>query len=180
MSTRKGLPPYSLWIALALTLGVTLWTSMSENEGAVDVAAPRASLAKAGQPAQTAKLFASGSTATTPADDFDMDHLQRPAAEDAVSNLFNIDTPEAQLAAQASQQEAPKAPEVPDLPFTYAGKLQDDGKLIVFLSKGNLNYTVREGDVIGKWQVARIAPPQMIMRYRPMNAEVPLMIGDIN
>jgi hypothetical protein len=179
MSTRKGLPPYSLWIALALTLGVTLWTSMSENEGAVDVAAPRASTAKASQPAQTAKLFASGSTASAQADDFDMDHLQRPATDDAVSNLFNIDIPEAQLAAQAAE-EVPDVPQVPELPFTYAGKLADDGKIIVFLSKGKLNYTVREGDVIGKWQVARIDPPQMIMRYRPMNADVPLMIGDIN
>ena len=71
-------------------------------------------------------------------------------------------------------------PQTPALPFIYAGKLVNNGQLTVFLSKGALNYTVREGDVIGKWQVKRIEPPQMIMSYRPLNTEVPMMIGDIN
>jgi hypothetical protein len=152
------------------------------------VAAPKINkVNKASQPATPAKVvtadhqvFASGSRGEEAADDdaLDIRKLSQRTSDEPIPNLFNLEMPEPPASAQAA--EAPPVPQTPALPFTYAGKLVNNGQLTVFLSKGALNYTVREGDVIGKWQVKRMEPPQMIMSYRPLNTEVPMMIGDIN
>ncbi|HWU35249.1 MAG TPA: hypothetical protein VN023_08455 [Methylovorus sp.] len=184
MSARTPFSRYAIWLALALTLGATAWTSISEPEAEVAVAAPKVN--KASQPATPAKVaadrqvFASGSRGEEAADDdaLDIRKLSQRTSDEPIPNLFNLEMPEPPASAQAA--EAPPVPQTPALPFTYAGKLVNNGQLTVFLSKGALNYTVREGDVIGKWQVKRMEPPQMIMSYRPLNTEVPMMIGDIN
>lgn len=182
MSERTPVSRYAIWLGLALTLGATVWTSISEPEA--DVASARPKVSKPGKPATAIKperqVFASGSRGEEAADNDELDirKLSQRTSDEPISNLFNLEMPEPPESAQA--QEAPPVPQTPALPFIYAGKLVNNGQLTVFLSKGALNYTVREGDVIGKWQVKRIEPPQMIMSYRPLNTEVPMMIGDIN
>ncbi|MCB4812278.1 hypothetical protein LG204_13230 [Methylovorus menthalis] len=180
MSERKPLSRYGIWIALALTIGATLWTSFTEPEPEVANITPRAYSHKPAPSKLGEQLFASGSRADDTSQDTDIDisRLAGRISDEPVGNLFGLDVPSMQQASQP--QEAAVIPQTPALPFTYAGKLVDNGKLIIFISEGNLNYTVREGDVIGQWRVKRIDPPRMIMSYRPLNTEVPMMIGDIN
>ena len=180
MSERTPLSRYGLWLALALTVGATLWSAFAQPEAEVAQAAPRAGKPPADKK-PAGQVFGSGSRAIeTGQDDASLDiaKLAQRTSDEPILNLFNIDKAEPALSEQA--QAAPPSPQAPVLPFTYAGKLVNNGQLTVFISEGNLNYSVREGDVIGPWQVKRMEPPRMIMSYRPMKIEVPMMIGDIN
>lgn len=179
MSERTPVSRYAIWLGLALTLGATVWTSINEPKAELATVTPKASKSVAAVKPER-QVFASGSRGEDATDDNELDirKLSQRTSDEPIPNLFNLDMPEPPASAQA--QEAPPVPQTPALPFTYAGKLVNNGQLTVFMSKGALNYTVREGDVIGKWQVKRIEPPQMIMTYRPLNTEVPMMIGDIN
>ena len=75
----------------------------------------------------------------------------------------------------------PPKPTTPPLPFSYAGKLVEEGNALVFLTQGNRNLAVRSGDVIdGVWRVESIRPPTMMMSYLPLKTVVPLVIGETN
>ena len=108
----------------------------------------------------------------------DMQKLKREPMTDLTHNLFSAGAEKTQQALDTQQAIAQQAVEIPPLPFTYAGKLEDNGQFTVFLSMGDKNYSVKTGDVVGEWKVRSIAPPQMILSYLPLRAEVPLMIGD--
>ena len=75
----------------------------------------------------------------------------------------------------------PPAPVAPALPFTYVGKLIEEGKLTVFLSNQDRNYTVREGDVIdGTYHVDVLQAPTMTLTYLPLKIQQTLQIGESN
>jgi len=107
-----------------------------------------------------------------------MQHLKRPMADVVASDLFSVDMPVTH--AEEEQAAAPVVVEAPPLPYSYAGKLEEDGSYIVFLTNENKNYAVRVGDTLGSWHVKSIRPPSMIMRYMPLKIDVPLIIGEVN
>jgi hypothetical protein len=109
----------------------------------------------------------------------DLSPLQRPRIGIAPGELFDNELPPARQAELAAAA-VPPAPTVPPLPYTYAGKLIDGDNYIIFLTHGDKNYSVRVGDTLGDWRIKAIRPPQMILSYLPMQAEVPLMIGEAN
>lgn len=78
----------------------------------------------------------------------------------------------------------PKAvlPTAPPLPFTYMGKLAEEGqKVIIILSKQNRNYQVREGDVLDNtYRVDEVRPPVMTLIYLPLNIKQTIPIGALN
>lgn len=78
------------------------------------------------------------------------------------------------------QEEVSIMPEVPTSPYLYAGKLLDDGKMIVFLTDGRKKYAVKTGDIIeDTWKVKLINPPEMTLQYLPSNTQVSVQIGEI-
>ena len=69
----------------------------------------------------------------------------------------------------------------PALPFTYVGKLVEEGKLTVFLSNQDRNYTVKEGDVIDEtYHVDVLQAPTMTLTYLPLKIQQTLQIGEAN
>lgn len=76
---------------------------------------------------------------------------------------------------------APPPPVAPSLPFTYIGKLGEDGKYTVFLSARGRNYAVKAGETIAQfYRVEEIRPPMMTVTYLPMNAKQTIQLGEMN
>ena len=185
----KGKRQYGLWLALALTVVITLWTALTNKDEATGLVAQhsvtRSHTADARRP-PAANMRANPShramsvTDAAPASMLlDLTPLQQSRIGTAPGNLFDSELPPSQQAELAAAAAGPK-PTVPALPYTYAGKLIDGDSYIVFLTEGDRNYSVRVGDALGDWRVMAITPPQMILNYVPMQAEVPLMIGEAN
>ena len=189
MSDTNGKRQYGLWLALALTVAITLWTALTDEDEAAGLLAqrpaarppttgvPRPSVAdRRANPSRRAMRVADAAPASMV---LDLTPLQQPRIGSAPGELFDnglSPDKQAELAAAA----APPKPTVPALPYTYAGKLIDGDRYIVFLTEGDRNYSVRVGDTLGDWRVKAITPPQMILSYVPMQAEVPLKIGEAN
>ncbi|MEZ0231596.1 MAG: hypothetical protein ACAH12_02050 [Methylophilaceae bacterium] len=168
MSMLAGNKRYGIWLALAFTLAATVWTSINEEKPTPVTIAKRSAAHPRTQVVSK----------TQEVDVLNIDRLLRPRADDAPENLFNADLPITQQLQEVAA--APPPVEIPAIPYIYAGKLEEDGHYIVFLTKGGRSYVVREGDDIGKWQVKTIQPPQMILSYKPLQAEVPMSIGEVN
>lgn len=63
----------------------------------------------------------------------------------------------------------PAAPTVPPMPYRFAGKLLQDGKLQVFLSKGDATVPVREGETLdGIYRVESIGEDRITLVYLPL------------
>ena len=63
----------------------------------------------------------------------------------------------------------PAAPVVPPMPYRFAGKLLKDGKLQVFLSKGDATIPVQEGETLdGKYRVESIGEDRITLVYLPL------------
>lgn len=104
--------------------------------------------------------------------------LLRAQLTDEPKNIFTAYISDAEL-----QQQNVDAPiEVPPAnPFIFAGKLVDDGKIIVFLMDAQKNYSVVTGDILEEvWQVKSIVPPMMTIRYLPLKIDMQLQIGALS
>ena len=186
MSDTSDKRQYGLWLVLALTVTATLWTALTEDDAATNLVVeprptvgPRAAKPHVGDThglSQRAMRVADSTPSSTV---LDLGPLQRPRMGIAPGELFDTELPPSQQTELAAAA-APLQPTVPPLPYTYAGKLIDGDRYIVFLTAGDKNYSVRVGDTLGDWRVKAIRPPQMILSYVPMQAEVPLKIGEAN
>jgi hypothetical protein len=64
---------------------------------------------------------------------------------------------------------APAAPVAPPMPYRFAGKLLQDGKLQVFLAKGDEVVSVRAGDTLdGAYRVQSIDDARITLLYLPL------------
>lgn len=74
----------------------------------------------------------------------------------------------------------PPKPTAPPLPFGFMGSYQEpDGRLILFLTRGERVYTVSMGDVIdGTYRVEAVVGGQLELTYLPMNIKQSLSIGE--
>lgn len=75
----------------------------------------------------------------------------------------------------------PPPPQAPPLPYTYVGKMVDEGQIVVFLTRQERNYAVRSGDKLDNtYQVDDIKPSVMLLTYLPLNLQQSLTIGSPN
>lgn len=75
----------------------------------------------------------------------------------------------------------PPPPAPPPLPFTYMGKLLEEGKLTVFISHQDRNYAVKAGDTIeGSYRVDKVEAQRVLFTYLPLNMQQTLVIGGVN
>ncbi len=64
---------------------------------------------------------------------------------------------------------APAAPAVPAMPYRFAGKLLQEGKLQVFLAKGDEVVPIRQGETLdGAYRVESIGEAQITLLYLPL------------
>ena len=84
--------------------------------------------------------------------------------------------PSAAAAAVAAPAPPPTAP---PLPFTYLGKLRSAQDSAVFLTQGERNLVVREGDTIDSlYRVEHVAKSEITLVYLPLDQRQTLFIGE--
>lgn len=72
----------------------------------------------------------------------------------------------------------PPPPSAPPMPFTFLGRYEDGGKRTILLVKGELIYTVSEGDVIDQtYRVERLAGGQLELTYLPLDIKQTISAG---
>jgi len=73
------------------------------------------------------------------------------------------------------------APAVPPLPYRYIGKAIEDGKLSVFLARGEQSYSVRAGDKLDSdYRVSKLTESTITFVYLPMKKTQVLDIPAVN
>ena len=72
----------------------------------------------------------------------------------------------------------PPPPTAPPMPFSFMGRYEDGAKRVILLVKGDLVYTVSEGDVIDNiYRVERLSAGQLEMTYLPLNIKQTINTG---
>lgn len=95
-------------------------------------------------------------------------------------DLFHIEPPPRPVVASVSPAALapPPPPMAPPLPYTYMGKLAEQGQFSVFLTRNGKPYVARPGDVLdGQYRVDAIDPPVLELTYLPLAQKQTLNIG---
>lgn len=167
---------YGVWLALLLTLAATVWVSKQETADEL-VTAPDKNEAVLNSERKVYRTQQNAGLAkqdqhpmTMDADNF----TPRPPDNDAAKNIF---TPF--IAVQSNPElDVAQANISPANPFVYAGKIVEDGALVVFLIDGEKSHAVKSGDVIeDTWKIKSITPPTMTLKYIPLKVEMQMEIG---
>lgn len=62
-------------------------------------------------------------------------------------------------------------PSAPPLPFRYLGKMIEDGRLNVFLARGDESLAVSAGQRIGEYRVDKITEREVVFTYLPLKTK---------
>jgi hypothetical protein len=66
----------------------------------------------------------------------------------------------------------------PPLPFAYMGKIIDDGKLTIFLTRDDKTYAISAGETIdNEYKVNSISPQRVEFTYIPLGQKQTMMTG---
>lgn len=118
--------------------------------------------------------------------DLDLSVLARETAEASPDAArAPVRDPFAQRSFSSAPQQqgaaAAAAPSVPPLPYRYIGKAIEDGKLSVFLQRGDQSYSVRAGDKLdGEYRVSSVTESTVAFVYLPMKKRQTLEIPAVN
>lgn len=164
---------YGVWLALGLTLIASFWVTKQEDAAPDTVVLVHkknnAYKATSSNRRSTAGTLLASSSNVYPR------VYQRPMIKDIPQNLFTVFVSPQEL---TPDEETNTGLQMPANPFTYEGKLLDDGKLIVFLTDGVRNHSVQVGDVLDDvWQIQSIHPPELTLKYIPLKTEIQMQIG---
>jgi hypothetical protein len=123
------------------------------------------------KPSQVAPAAAARPDARVRLPEIDLSRLERPADEGAKVDVFA--SPRFTEEEKASNaQGKPGKPAAPPLPFAYIGKMLEDGRLAVFLSRGDESYSVRPGDTIGgEYRVDAVTDKEITFTYLPLKSK---------
>lgn len=167
-----AMPPRTRWLLLGIALALTLVAARlvgREDEGPPPAApAPRTL----------------GTASERPSDRVEID-LDRLAARKGVapaSDPFRALTWQS-VAQEEARKNAPPPPpppppQAPPLPFTYMGKLIEEGRIVVFLTQGDRNHIVRQGDTIdGTYRVDAVTEQRLALTYLPLKQKQELALG---
>lgn len=164
------------WFGLIALLALVLWAARwvqedrPSNEVAVAQAPARSTRAapRAGEPQPKA------------ADRVQLDRLRvhEPAAEDIEDAFAPRSWRKPAPPSKPAPPAPPPAPTAPPLPFTYMGKLFSEKGVAVFLTSGDRNLIVREGDTIDSiYKAEQIAGARLILIHLPTGTKQTLAIG---
>lgn len=162
-----------LGIALCATLAATAWAIRQEDEPLEARAARTSTTPAVTAPEPAVKEPQKNEEPVAKADAVHLQLTQNMAERDLfASKSWYVPPPPPPPA-------PPPPPSAPPLPFTFMGQFQEDsGKLIVFLAKGDVAYTVSEGDVIDNlYKVESATPRQLVLVYLPLKIKQTLMTG---
>ena len=163
---------YAVWLVLVLTV-IASYSVSTQDEPADDELEVTAQPRKTTLDKQDAQIDANKLSPLNAGSEA----FGRPQIVDEPENIFTMFVSKTDLDQQSVEQEIEPPPENP---FKFAGKLIDNGEVVVFLMDGAKNYSVRAGDVLeGNWEVKAITPPMMTIKYIPLNIEMQMQIGAV-
>lgn len=150
---------------LAVTLAAVVWVSQYEDEAPRVVAVPAKQ--KSTQKTTTANAYLA------------LEKLQRNQVDAEKSAMENVFQAKSWYVPPPPPKPAPPPPPAPPaLPFIYMGKLLEEDKLTVFLTKQDRHYAVKAGDTVeGAYRVESVNAQQVIFTYLPLNMQQTLILG---
>lgn len=93
---------------------------------------------------------------------------ERPALRAPQAQLFGPQSWQPKAPPRAANQQ-PAAPRVPAMPYRYAGRVLHEGKLKVYLAKGDEVFAVRKGETLERtYRVESIEDTRITLRYLPL------------
>ena len=171
MTMAYGQRRLILGAALVSTLAAAGWLAGEEAPPTEVVQAVRSKPAAAARTPQS----------NLPLDISALDNLKtRSAAERSVDDLFTAHS----WAPPPVVREAPPPPpppSAPPFPYTYIGKIIQDGVPTVYLARQENNFAVKVGDTLeGNYRVEQINGAAMTLLYLPLNMKQTFPIGEAN
>jgi len=146
MALKKNTRAAVLSGALVVTLIATV-VSGREKPGS-ELIVPASERAAAQVATQPAALVAD--------EDLDLDKLQRAKKDDSIGELFTRDAEPAQQAI-AGAAGTPAKPAEPAFPFQYLGRMVDQGKVSVFLTKGDEPIVAAPGQSLEQYRLDAVS-----------------------
>jgi hypothetical protein len=108
----------------------------------------------------------------------------KPAAKDSVVDIFKSKSwyvpPPPPKPVLPPPPPPPPVPVAPPVPYVFMGSYKgDDGRLIIFLTKGNRVYSAFLGEVLeGTYRVQEIVSGQLVLIYLPLNTRQTISVGE--
>ena len=172
---------YGVWLALLFTVAVTIWISQQEEADELAEATGKDAVALNGNKKVrlTQQELPTADATETKRDSQPVSlhtdlGIMRSLDNDVPKNIF---TPFVTMQNNLDMNAKP-AITSPANPFIYAGKIIEDGSLVVFLIDGEKSHAVKSGDVIeDTWEIKFITPPAMTLKYLPLKIEIQMEIG---
>jgi hypothetical protein len=115
------------------------------------------------------------------APDIDLARLRRSEANAPQNDPFAPRSfePAVQHAVHHAVADAPAAPSAPALPFTYFGKLIENGKTEVFVMRGDELISIAVGQKIdGEYRVDAITESSIVFTYLPLKAKLSIELAE--
>lgn len=130
------------------------------------------------QPLHTAAISRPRESPTPAPPTAELTPSTRTGLKQEPNELFLVDKPPPPPKPAADRIHLP-APVAPPLPYAYMGKMVDNGKLTVFLTREDRPYVVHAGDVLdSQYRVDAIRPPQIELTYLPLKQKQLLHMGE--
>jgi hypothetical protein len=93
----------------------------------------------------------------------------RPALSAPQAELFGPQSWQPKAPPQTARAAKPAPPRVPAMPYRYAGKVLHEGRLKVFLAKGDEVFPVTKGETLDRaYRVESIEDARITLRYLPL------------
>lgn len=113
------------------------------------------------------------------AQDVDIEKLKQRTASSEFSDMFPRRSWQPPAAPASARRHEPQLP--PPLPFVYFGRMLEDGRTVVFLSRQNQSFAVKAGDTIDhSYRVDEISATAIELTYLPLGQRQTLQMGIIN
>lgn len=119
---------------------------------------------------------------TSPATDVPDIVIARAGDGTPLDDPFTSKASKAEVAQTQEPIAPPPEPSAPPLPYSYLGKMMEDGKVVIFLGKQENNYSVRLGETVdGLYRLDEISDQALTLVYLPLEKKQMLPIGrDVN
>lgn len=177
------------WVLLAALLTATLsaaaWVREGDKADDADVVAPRSTKREsANAPARRAQVAKAPANQEAGTPHVHLEKLRAIKATEQPDDAFaprSWAPPAAKAAAREAANAPPPPPTAPPLPFAYMGRLLSDDQQKVFLTAGERNLIVREGDTVDAvYRVEKLSEAGVTFLHLPtgIRQELPISAGE--
>ena len=168
---------WSLAVALAVTVAAAGWVGGDQEGGGVAAPVPGAEARpqRAEPPERRPDSAISEADSAMP----DVEKLLQRSVSREFGEMFPARSWEPPSPPPSARK--PEPPRAPPLPFTFLGRIVEDGTTAVFLARQGDTYVVRAGDTIDNaYRIDEINGAAVELTYLPLQQRQTLQIGAIN